>query len=91
MSVGVFRLPVDFYRSLVTLYPDDRFLAQPFASGDSQVSYPADIEAQMKQWCYKLLAQYVAVEKIFSAELMSSDHLDLTDSPVEKMSFQDGI
>ncbi len=64
-SVGVFRLPKAFYKNLEKLYPDDSFIAQPFIERNSQVSYPAAIEQEMKKWCYEKLTDYIDSEKIF--------------------------
>lgn len=69
VSVGVFRLPKVFYKSLEQLYPDDRFVAQPFASRDGQVSYPTSIELDMKQWCRAEARQYIDDSKLFFAEI----------------------
>ena len=69
VSIGVFRLPKAFYKSLEQLYPDDRFVAQPFVSRGRQVSYPVEIEAAMKQWCRAEIRRYAEDSRIFFAEI----------------------
>ncbi len=69
VSFGVFRLPKDFYKNLERLYPDDEFIAQPFATRGDQISYPVEIEKQMKNWCLSELKKHIEAEKIFNAEI----------------------
>ena len=73
ISIGVFRLPKDFYKQLERLYPDDRFIAQPFNSRNGQVSYPLNIELEMKSWCYKQLQEHIEKKKIYFAEISVPD------------------
>ena len=69
VSIGVFRLPKAFYKSLEQLFPDDRFVAQPFVSRGRQVSYPIEIESAMKQWCRAEIRRFMKDSKIFFAEI----------------------
>ena len=69
VSIGVFRLPKAFYKSLEQLFPDDKFVAQPFVSKGRQVSYPVEIESAMKQWCQAEIRKYIDDAKIYFAEI----------------------
>ncbi len=75
VSIGVFRLPRDFYKVMTRLYPDDAFLAQAFIQRDGQISYPAQLEFEIKNWCLTQLKKYIDDEKIFLAELTKSSDL----------------
>ncbi len=71
VSFGAFRLPKIFFRNLERLYPDDAFIAQPFESRNRQVSYPASIEAEMKNWCHARLCELTDHSKVYFAEPIS--------------------
>lgn len=73
VSIGVFRLPRDFYKVMTRLYPDDAFLAQPFVRQDGQISYPLLLESEMKKWCLTQLTRYIDGQKLFIAELAASN------------------
>ena len=73
VSIGVFRLPKGFYKSLERLYPDDSFIAQPFVSNSGQVSYPLELEFEMKDWCFRQVNRYIKRRKIFFAEIQAPE------------------
>lgn len=65
ISLGVFRLPKGFHKKLVRLYPDARLLAAPMLERDNMVSYPADTEHAMRDFCMKALATVTSPDQIF--------------------------
>ena len=69
ITIGTFRLPKGFYKSLEKLYPDDQFVAQPFKLSNGMITYPGDIEKEMKNWCYEKLAEFVDQDKIYFDEI----------------------
>ena len=69
VSVGAFRLPRSFYRKMVNLYPDDKFLSLPFESSSGMVSYPKNMENEMIDWCVESLAGYIDSDRIFRATI----------------------
>ena len=71
ISVGVFRLPRNFYKKIERLYPEDKFIAQPFVQQNGQITYPGQIDSEMKDWCYQELNRYIDQKRIFSAEFLS--------------------
>ncbi len=73
VSTGVFRLPKNFYRTMERLYPDDAFIAQSFVTSNGQVSYPLEIESEMKDWCYVQLKRYFDADRIYFAENTPQD------------------
>ncbi len=73
VSLGVFRLPKDFFKTLERLYSDNVFIAQPFTTQNGQVSYPSEIESEMKEWCYTQVLQHIDASKVHFAEISVPD------------------
>ena len=73
VSIGVFRLPRAFYKTIERLYPDDAFIAQPFVDRGGEVSYPVEIESDMKNWCYQQVKQHMDEAKIYLAQSSGSN------------------
>ena len=69
VSVGAFRLPKDFYRALERMYPDDQFVAQPFVLHDAMVSYPDEIENDMKDFCLDELGNHIDDARLHVAQI----------------------
>ena len=69
VTIGTFRLPKEFYRTLEKLYPDDQFVAQPFELRNGMVTYPYSVESEMKNWCYEQLSEYLDRDRIYIDEL----------------------
>ncbi|MFQ5487056.1 MAG: radical SAM protein [Gammaproteobacteria bacterium] len=65
VSLGAFRLPEDFHRAIVRLYPDDPFLAGPFAARQGMVAYRKELEEEMLATCKQLLQEYLPAAKLF--------------------------
>ncbi len=65
VSLGAFRLPEDFHRTIVRLYPDDPFLAGPFAARQGMVAYRKELEEEMLATCKQLLQEYLPAAKLF--------------------------
>ena len=51
VSMGLFRMPNDYFSNIVKLYPDEKLFASGFMKGHRLTSYSADIEAEMVQFC----------------------------------------
>ncbi|HKV11234.1 MAG TPA: DNA photolyase, partial [Thermoanaerobaculia bacterium] len=61
VSLGPFRLPQDFFRTMVRLYPEDPLFAAPFEE-ETQVSYSRDLEAGMVEFCTEELLRSIPRE-----------------------------
>ncbi|MFQ5995163.1 MAG: radical SAM protein [Acidiferrobacterales bacterium] len=66
VSLGPFRLPRDYYRKIVRLYPDEPLFAGSLAETDGMVSYPVDTQDRMVTFCREQLAAYVPQDICFS-------------------------
>lgn len=68
-SLGVFRLPRDFHRRLVRLYPEEPLLAMPFEQGDGSqaglVSYRRDLERELFEGVRALLLEHIEERQYF--------------------------
>ena len=65
VSLGSFRLPERFFRTLQKLYPDERLFAGPLESKDGMVSYQASLEQAMNTFCQSCLLDYIPADKFF--------------------------
>ena len=60
VSIGLFRIPNDFFNNLLRLYPDEKMFAVGLSKGKRLTSYRADIEQEMIQFCQSEILQYVS-------------------------------
>ena len=65
VSLGPFRLPPDFFRTVARLYPDDPLLDGPFEEDGSSVGYRRDLEEEMVGFCREELLRHVPREIFF--------------------------
>ena len=65
VSLGVFRMPEDYFRNLLRLHPDDAFLAGPFTGRTGLTAYREALEAEMLDTCRRLLQRHVPPDKLF--------------------------
>jgi spore photoproduct lyase len=69
VSLGVFRLPDQYFKKIHKLYPDEKLFASPFQTSSGMVSYRAELEAKMMQDCTEMLLQYIPESKLFPCKL----------------------
>lgn len=69
VSLGVFRLPENFFKKIHKLYPDEKLFAGPLAQQHGMVSYQVELEQQMMSYCSELLLSYIPKEKFFPCKL----------------------
>lgn len=69
VSLGVFRLPEQYFKKIHKLYPDEKLFASPLQTEAGMVSYRADLEQAMMADCKDMLLQYIAREKFFPCSL----------------------
>jgi spore photoproduct lyase len=69
VNLGVFRLPENYFKKMHKLYPDARLFAGPLAHIGGMVSYQADLEQEMMQFCSQQLLKYIPPEKFFPCRL----------------------
>jgi len=69
VSLGAFRLPRDYFRTLVRLYPDAPLFAGPLRDNGVMVSYRADLEQEMTEYCLGELYRHVDADRIHPCAL----------------------
>lgn len=65
VSLGPFRLPRPFFKKLINLYPDEPMLADRFENRENMVSYPAQEESDMINWCSEQILENVSADQFF--------------------------
>jgi spore photoproduct lyase len=69
VSLGVFRLPEQYFKKIHKLYPEERLFASPLQNHAGTVSYRADLEQAMLNDCMEMLLHYVPSHLIFPCHL----------------------
>ncbi|WP_455205922.1 spore photoproduct lyase family protein [Kaarinaea lacus] len=62
VSLGLFRMPNDFFNNIVKLYPDEPLFARDMVSRGRLTSYPENLEQDMVSLCESELLNYVPKE-----------------------------
>ncbi len=65
VSLGVFRLPDKYFKKVQKLYPEEKLFASPLVSQQGMMSYKAELEAEMMQFCTHELLTHIPEEKLF--------------------------
>lgn len=69
VSLGVFRLPENFFKKIHKLYPDEKLFASPLSQQNGMVSYQTELEQEMMAYCTELLLSIIPPEKFFPCSL----------------------
>jgi len=65
VSLGPFRLPRDFHKKMIKLYPDSKLLSAQLEYNGTHVSYPESTETAMIDWCEATLLDRIKPEQYF--------------------------
>jgi spore photoproduct lyase len=66
VSLGPFRLPADFFRTMLRLYPEEPLFAAPLdEENGGPVAYRRDLQEEMMAFCREELLRYVPREILF--------------------------
>jgi spore photoproduct lyase len=66
VSLGSFRLPRGFFRTIERLYPDEPLFAGPLEERSGTVGYRSALECEMLGFCREELRPYVPEERVFA-------------------------
>jgi spore photoproduct lyase len=69
VSLGVFRLPENFFKKVHKLYPEEKLFASPLTNQQGMISYRRELEQEMMQYCSELLLNYIPAAKFFPCTL----------------------
>ncbi len=59
VSLGSFRLPRDYFRRMVKLYPEERLFASPLEESDGMVSYKESLHSEIFDFCKEKILGYI--------------------------------
>ena len=65
VSLGPFRLPRDFHKKMIKLYPDSKLLSAQLEYNGTHVSYPESTEKAMIDWCETTLLKRITPDQYF--------------------------
>jgi spore photoproduct lyase len=65
VSLGVFRLPDNFFKKVHRLYPEEKLFAGPLVGGQGMVSYKPELEREMISYCAEQILQFIPAAKFF--------------------------
>ncbi len=65
VSLGAFRMPTGFFRSIQKLYPKEPLFSGKLEKKDGSISYRAEIERERISTCRSLLLSHIPIEKLF--------------------------
>lgn len=69
VSLGVFRLPENFFKKIHKLYPDEKLFAGPLATQQGMVSYQQELEQALLAYCTGQVLTYIPASKFFPCTL----------------------
>ncbi len=69
VSLGVFRLPENFFKKVHKLYPEEKIFAGPLVNQQGMVSYKQELEQEMMQFCTQQILTYIPAVKFFPCTL----------------------
>lgn len=76
VTIGPFRMPQRFFRTVLRLYPEEPLFSGSFSNRGPMVSYPATQEEEMTGFCRRELAKYIQPEILFSCSPETRTQLD---------------
>lgn len=65
VSLGPFRLPHDWWRRIVSMYPEEELFRGGLEEREGSVGFARDAEAEMRAFCEGVLRERVAEEALF--------------------------
>lgn len=68
VSLGSFRLPKGFFKSLQKMYPSEKLFASPLEEENGIFSYKEKIRSEMLNFCSDEILSHIPVEKFFPCQ-----------------------
>jgi spore photoproduct lyase len=65
VSLGVFRLPTGYFRTMERLYPDEKLFAGKLVEEQGMVSYGPEVETELMEYCTQRILAHIPQEKFF--------------------------
>lgn len=68
VSLGPFRLPKDYFRTIQKLYPEELLFAGQFQTRNGVVSYAGNREREMRSFCTDKILEHAPQDRVFACE-----------------------
>ena len=68
VSLGSFRLPKGFFKSLQKMYPSEKLFASPLEDEHGMISYKEEIRSEMLNFCSNEILNHIPEEKFFPCQ-----------------------
>lgn len=68
VSLGSFRLPREFFRTMRRLYPEEKLFASPLEDASGVITYKRKLHDEMLAYCRDRLLEYIPEEIFFPCE-----------------------
>ena len=65
VSLGEFRMPVNFFKKMARLYPEEKLFASPLYEEDGMMSYDKNISSEMLAFCEQEILKYIQPSQFF--------------------------
>jgi len=65
VTLGSFRLPKGYFKSLQKMYPNERLFASPLEESNGMFGYKAKIQSEMFNFCREEILNHIPEEKFF--------------------------
>jgi len=65
VTVGGFRMPKPFFRTIESLYPRESLWAAPMQEDRGMIHYRQDLESSMLGFCHEQLLRYIPQQRLF--------------------------
>lgn len=69
VSLGGFRMPEQFFKNIIKLYPDEKLFSGPMEKNSGLISYKQDIEQQMMETCTEQLLTHIPQQLLYSCQI----------------------
>lgn len=69
VSLGVFRLPEAYFKTIRKLYPEQKLFAGPLANRQGMMAYGSELEQEMMHYCREQLLQYIPEDRFFPCRI----------------------
>ncbi len=69
VSLGVFRLPEQYFKKVSKLYPEEKLFAGPIHTTQKMTSYKEEIEQEMMAFCSSQILNHIPPGKFFPCQL----------------------
>ena len=68
VSLGAFRMPVNFFKKIEKLYPQEPLLAGNWKKKDGMIAYQREIESKLKCAAKALILEHITESKLFTCQ-----------------------